>query len=231
MPLGYRSGTAGFVVTRYPVVLAQSIFCPRQTQWTRLTGCPVIYDGADVELMLRVPGRRWQRSHKGPSEYILAHLSDDIKRETQLFPRLPKFQPLRLRTPSVTHLHLPHIKATRFSAIPAVTRLTPHPIPTPESRTAQDRPPACSSSSPGISAPQEHTPPVSATDTAMPVPDQAPSTHSHFRFVRTTGQSSAPNPSHTSVLPSCRQGNHPPAIHAGPDLVWMRFRTGTTRPD
>lgn len=98
LPLGYRSGAAGFVVTRYPVVLARSIFCPRQTKWTRLTGCSVIYDGADVELMLRAPGRRGQRSRKGPSEYILAYQSDNVKLETQLFLRLPKFRPLRLRT-------------------------------------------------------------------------------------------------------------------------------------
>ncbi len=46
--------------------------------------------------------------HKGPSEYILAHLDADVKRETKLFPLLPKFQPSathRLRhTPSSTPL-------------------------------------------------------------------------------------------------------------------------------
>lgn len=117
MPLGYRSGSAGFVVTRYPVVLAQSIFCPRQTEWTRLTGCPAIYDDVGVELMLRAPRRRWHRSHKGPSEYILAHLDDDVKRETKLFPRLPKFQPC------ATH-HLRHPPSSTPLTDPITTSVT-----------------------------------------------------------------------------------------------------------
>ena len=190
MPLGYRSGSAGFVVTRYPVVLAQSIFCPRQTQWTRLTGCPVIYDGADVELMLRVPGRRWQRSHKGPSEYILAHLSADVKRETKVFPRLPKFQRRRHSPPPSPTIIYSTYRSTHHLRRSPVAHLSfrcpstfPHQAPGQTHSPPSVRPHAWIENSPTVLLPAAHqvlptqhsyTPPVSATDTALSATDQTP---------------------------------------------------------
>ena len=216
--------------------------------------------------------------HKGPSEYILAHLGDDVKRETKLFPRLPKFQPSathHLRHPpsatpskypsrsltSVAHPKLPQFQAPATHSPPSPTFSSPlssplshspspslacpspvlhlslikpqaqsnvhlkHTPPVPHPAPGQTHSPATVrhhawiKNSPTVllpaahqvlPTPHPHTPPVSATDTALSATDQAPA------FL-TSQPTCTYNPFTATSLPSFgRMGNFPPAAHAGP---------------
>ena len=89
--------------------------------------------------------------HKGPSEYILAHLDDDVKRETKLFPRLPKFQP------SATH-HLRHPPSATPSKYPSRSLTSvAHPKLPQFQAPATHSPPSPTFSSP-LSSPLSHSP-------------------------------------------------------------------------
>ena len=156
--------------------------------------------------------------HKGPSEYILAHLDDDVKRETKLFPRLPKFQP------SATH-HLRHPPSATPSKYPSRSLTSVAHPKLPQFQAPATHSPATVrhhawiKNSPTVllpaahqvlPTPHPHTPPVSATDTALSATDQAPA------FL-TSQPTCTYNPFTATSLPSFgRMGNFPPAAHAGP---------------
>ena len=164
--------------------------------------------------------------HKGPSEYILAHLGDDVKQDTKLFPRLPKFQP------SATH-HLRHPPSStqrpdpittavahmsfrcpspvpQLSLIKAQTKL-PHPhhsVPTPESKAAP--PSSCLQLIKSWKL-------ITTTSHLYPLQIQP-----HLQLIQpqhplAPQETCTDNPSTATALPSLyHMGNHPPAAHAGP---------------
>lgn len=162
--------------------------------------------------------------HKGPSEYILACFGDDVKLETKLFPRLPKFQHRRHSPPPSPAISYPTPRFHHHLRLPA----THHPSLTP--------PPTCPNHSPGKpTSPQQsvHTP---GSRTAPPssclqlIKPCRLNTATHYLYQlqiqpclklikphHSSQQTCTYNPATAAALPSFgRMGNHPPAAHAGP---------------
>lgn len=150
--------------------------------------------------------RAW-RSPRGPSEYILAYLDADVKRETKLFHLgYPNFSPAPLAT-SITQLSL------------SCPSTVPHPAPDQTHSPAAVRPHAWIKNSPTILFAFSSSSPVgSATLRTTCISyryspiyaDQAPAPLAPQRLVRTAPSQQPRCPVSAAWLPT------PPAAHAGP---------------
>lgn len=188
--------------------------------------------------------------HKGPSEYILAHLGDGVKRETKLFPRLPKFQRRRHSPPQSPAISYPTSRSPSHSHLsPAYPSPVAHPATTqPHARVRLS--PTCPSSRPQtkLTHPQQsvHTPGSNTAPTSSCLQLSTPTPHLYQLQIQPCLKLIKPQQllaaadlyvqlSPIPALPSFSlMGNHPPAARSGPahrlDEVQTRINTPETHP-